>query len=93
MNVKPQCIVNVLVRLCRQAHREGISLRDYSKITSSITYILGGVERGHGVDFHMRTLHATSDTLGQSIGPLEEEAVKKLIARGCLITRVIEPTQ
>ena len=87
MDNRTNAIVNVLMRLDREANAEGVDAITFARKARAIQNILEVVQNDHGEDALVLIVMTTTRRLGHSLGPLYANVVEKLVARGCVITK------
>ena len=87
--MKTQSYINILIRLSNKAHEKDLPFPKYVKIANNISDILVRIENDYGMDYLMYIIYTTSNILGHSIGPLNGYLTKRLISKGCIITKII----
>ena len=79
-------IINVLMRLDREANADGVDAMTFARKARAIQNILEAVEHDCGEDALVLVVRTTTRRLGHSLGPLYANVAEKLVARGCVIT-------
>ena len=80
-------IINVLMRLDREANAEGVDAMTFARKARAIQNILEVVEHDYGEDALVLVVVTATRRLGHRLGPLYANVVEKLVARGCVITK------
>ena len=79
--------IAIIVRLSARAH-ENVPQQTYCLLANNMSIFLHRIENDHGIDTVMYVLYAAALVLGHSVGPLSYAMTKKLVDKGCIVTRI-----